>query len=238
MERGPSPASVIHAYLGTLRAVLFKPFEFFSRMPLRGGLAGPLAFALTTHWIGHTLNRLWATAAEQSFSRWIKGNMQRMLERSGGTSQLDSLGGSQNIDAMRERLWSWMMGTGSILLDPFKTLIAVTFTGALVWLGARLMVTPGKNGAPSEITYEGALRIVCYAMAPALLAATPLIGGSVASIWILIVTVIGAKEVYRIDLGRAIVVGLFPKVLFWGSIAFFSAFFLVSILTWLLTRPG
>jgi len=51
-------------------------------------------------------------------------------------------------------------------------------------------------------------------MSPAIFAAVPYAGGLIAPIYVAIVTVIGAREIYHISTGRAFFVGLFPKVLF------------------------
>src|SRR5579859_4135627 len=50
------------AYFGTLWEITIHPSRFFSKMPLTGGTAGPLAFALITHWLGSALAFLWKLA--------------------------------------------------------------------------------------------------------------------------------------------------------------------------------
>jgi len=117
---------------------------------------------------------------------------------------------------MRDRILHWIWGAGSVIADPFFTLASILFTSLFVFAGARILVTPGKNGAPQQITYESALRIICFGMSPAILAVLPIAGPVVAGICVAIVTVIGAREVYRISYGRAVIVALFPKILFLG----------------------
>ena len=63
--------------------------------------------------------------------------------------------------------------------------------------------------------------------APAIIGSLPLIGGAVSAIWILVASVAGAREVYRIGSTRALIVVLFPKLIFLGLI-------LATILTVLL----
>ncbi|MEK6578982.1 MAG: hypothetical protein AABZ55_07125, partial [Bdellovibrionota bacterium] len=63
-----------------------------------------------------------------------------------------------------------------------------------------------------------AARIVCYATTPSLFYAIPLLGGFTASLCTLILTIIGAKEVYRVGAGRALVIALFSKVVLGTSI--------------------
>ena len=74
-----------------------------------------------------------------------------------------------------------------------------------------------REGRPAQVvTYESALRLICFGMAPSILAGLPIFGGFVAALLVLIVTVIGAREVYEVGTGRAIVIALFPKLLFFG----------------------
>lgn len=144
---------------------------------------------------------------------------------------IDSLGRDQAWTELKTRLGEWFSSVGSVIADPFLTLIWVLVVSAFVFLGARLLVTPGKGGSPREITFESALRIVAYGLSPSILVAVPLVGGVVAKVWIAVVTVIGAREVYRVGTGRAIVIGLFPKILFWGLLAIVFFFFAALMVT-------
>ena len=64
-------------------------------------------------------------------------------------------------------------------------------------------------------------------MTPAILAVLPLFGGPVAYIYQIVVSVIGAREVYRIDNGRASLVALFPQVLLFGILM--MVFFAITV---------
>jgi hypothetical protein len=63
MESGLTPElksetslSFVGAYFRDLKKVLFEPTAFFRGLPLTGGLAIPLTFALVTHWLGSLFN--------------------------------------------------------------------------------------------------------------------------------------------------------------------------------------
>jgi hypothetical protein len=207
-----SPADPLRAYFRTVRAILTRPAQFFRAMPAEGGVSGPLAFALVTHWLGEALEFLWRAALAGRFNR----PLEQLYRMAGDVIDVDSPGKSAALIELKDRAVHWFWGAGRVIVDPFYTLVAVLFTAFFVYLGARLLVTPGENGAPSRITFESALRIVCFGMTPAILAAVPLAGTVISSLAVAIVTIIAAREVYRIGNGRATVVALFPKLLFLG----------------------
>ena len=133
---------------------------------------------------------------------------------------------------VRDQLLRWFWGVGSVIADPFLTLASILLTSIFVFAGARILV-PTDQTYRSEITYESAVRVVAYGMTPAILAAVPFVGPAVAYLGVLIVTVIAARELYRISTGRAIFVALFPKFLFLGIILtglFFFAAIIIKLI--------
>ena len=210
----------IKNYFGQLRRILTHPKIFFRELPVHGPITGALVFALVTQWIGSALSFLWHSATGDAVGGYVKG-LFRMADGYG----IDSAGrGSSFLNSpmlleVREHLLHWMWGTGSVILSPFLTIASIFFTSCIVYIGARIFVTPGKNGAPSEINFESAVRLMCYGMAPAILAGIPFIGGIASGFLIAIITIIAMKEFYRISTSRAVAVALFPKILFFGTIA-------------------
>jgi hypothetical protein len=197
------------AYFGTLWEIMIHPGRFFSKMPLSGGVAGPLAFALITHWAGAALAFLWKLAIGGAVGAYALG----FFKIFGDVADVDHPGRSAMIEQARERVMHWVWGAGSILADPFLTLISIAFTSFFVWVGARLLVDPKPERGLHAVTYESALRIVCFGLTPAILAGIPVLGPFVSWISVLLVTIVGAREAYRIDTGRAVGVALFPKLL-------------------------
>ncbi len=223
METALSP---IKSYFVTLGQTLFRPAEFFKRMPLQGSFSAPLAFALVTHWVGSALEFLWRT--------WLGGSLgdyfNSLFRLAGDVADIDSPGRSAMMFEMRDKIMHWFWGAGSVVADPFIALASIFFTTFFVFIGARIMITPGKQGAPESISFESSLRIVCYGMGPTLLAGIPLFGGVIASIWSALVTIIGAKEAYRTTTPRAIVVALFPKILLLSTVVLGLFFLLLMVL--------
>ncbi len=206
--------NLLSSYFLRIRTILLHPTVFFQEMPRTGGMSGPLSFALTTHWLGAALSYLWRTA----FSPLRPIGLQRVFDQFGGYPQIDQPGRSLPWNQLGSQLMNWFFGMASVITDPFITLISLLFSAFFIFIGARLLVPSGQKGALNEVSYESAVRILCYGMAPALLAGLPLFGSAVAWLYVWVVTVIGVKEVYRVSTGQAILISLFPKLLILGII--------------------
>jgi hypothetical protein len=204
----------IKRYFSDLKTVLTQPTAFFRRVPLRGGLSGPLAFALITHWIGSAIEYLWQSA----FGGMFAGRIEEALKQLETLPEVESLGRGAAYQQFRQAFLDWIWGTSSILLDPIWTVVSILWMAVFVFAGARLLITPGKDGAAREITFESAVRVVAYGMTPAIFRAVPGVGSLAAWIGTWVVTVIAAREIFRTTTTRAIFVGLFPQTLFLGIV--------------------
>jgi hypothetical protein len=222
-ETGTAP---IKRYFGDIWQISTNPSTFFRRMPLSGGVSWPLAFALITHWVGTAIEYLWRASLGGRLARHI-GDIFKIM---GDVADVDHPGRSDAMNQIKNQVIHWFWGAGSVVVDPFLTIISVLFTSLLVFIGARILVTPGKNGSPREITFESALRIICFGMAPAVFAGIPLAGGVIASLWVLLVTIVGAKVVFSVGYLRAGIIVLFPKLLFVSTLLFGLMFLAVAVL--------
>lgn len=217
--------ALVRAYFSDVWEIISRPKSFFKRMPLSGGISGPLAFALVTHWLGSALSFLW----HASLSETVNSILNPFFQIAGDVGELDHPGFGTQLAGMRDGFLHWFWGTGSVIADPFITVFSVLFTSFWVFIGARILIAPGKSGAPREIAFESAVRLVCYGMTPSILAGIPLVGWGLASLLSFVVTAIGAKEVYRTSTGRAVVIALFPKLLLLGLILTGILVFAVAI---------
>lgn len=231
---------MIQEYFRKLWTIHTRPAEFFRNLPLEGGTGGPLAFALVTHWLGKSIGYLWTLAIGEAASVWLQ-RVADLMNRTGAGRNTDA-----EVEIMRrssewiwsapwERMSKWFWSAGAVITDPFFTLVSILFTSFFIWVGARIFVTPSHTeGAPRQITWESTVRLVCYGMSPMILASIPFVGWGLASLITLIVTVVGAREVYKIQTGRAIAVVLFPKFLLVGMLLagfFFFAFLMMSFIS-------
>ncbi|MBC7387129.1 MAG: YIP1 family protein [Cryobacterium sp.] len=207
-ERRRNP---IVLYFKTLKALLTHPTDFFRNLNRPTGIAGPLLFGMVTNWIGSALEYLWFTGFGKAFGNRIS-DIFHALDKS---SEIDSSGQTGRILAMRETILDWMFGVGAVLIDPFKTFLQILFLSAFVWVGARLFGSLSKPDAESRMSYESAVSIVGFSLAASIFKGIPILGGLIAGCFTAAIAIIGASETYRVGTGRAILIALFPAVLFW-----------------------
>lgn len=222
--------NLISDYFRTLKALLSSPTQFFHTLDLNRGMVGPLTFAVITHWVGAALAYLWQSAVGRVFQNDIRdfmGAFDKFVE-------IDSTDRSVMYVEMRQKVIDWMWGVGSVIVDPFKTVISILITSFFVWLGAKLLANPHVENSERRFSFETAVALVSFGYAPSILQGIPMLGSTVAWLFTFIVTLIGAREIYRVGNGRGMVIVLFPKILlftfFFGSLAllmllFFKLFF-------------
>ncbi len=221
-------------YIDDLKSVLLKPRQFFRQMPRNAGFAQPLAFALIAHWIGSAISFLWNSAffkaSQESFEKWaaIFGN----------NAQIDSIRRSTPWEPMRQAFTNWFWGIGSVIGDPFWTLASLLISSFFVFLGARLFVgimSDAPAASPPEqrrheVTYESAVRVIAYGAVASIFQVIPFVGKPLAYVYGLYISTVGAKEIYRVGTGRALLIVLFPHILiFLTVIALVVFLFLMGI---------
>ncbi len=209
--RHESAMGPISDYFLTLKNVLSTPSDFFRKMSLQGGWGTPLAFALVTHWLGSALEYLIRIVLGHNSSPidW-RGQFQFLLDR----SDIDSISQSALYSSARDRLLQWIWGVGPVILDPFLTLAGIFYTSFFIFMGARILVPREAGPSYRQVSFESVLRIVCFALAPAIFAAIPWVGGAITAIWAPLLVILAVREVYRIGTGRAVLIALFPNLLF------------------------
>ena len=207
-------------YFGDLRKILLEPAKFFKTVPVTGGLAQPLAFALITHWLGSSLAFLWRSLVGMSMRSWMDRWTSQFMDLASRNSAIDQFSRNSQFFQAGNKMMTWFWGAGSVIMDPFTTLVSILFTSFIVFIGARLFVAHDSrsDARVPDPTYESAVRIVAYGLTPAILAAIPFMGGLAAGIYTLVVTVVAAREIYRISNARATVVALFPKIILLGFV--------------------
>lgn len=233
-NRDSSTDRPIARYFDDVKTLLLKPRQFFRQMPRDAGLAQPLAFALIAHWIGTAVSFLWSSAflkaSEEAFDKWASFF--------GNSAQVDVIRRSVPWESMRHAFMTWFWGIGSVIGDPFWTLASLLISSFFVFLGARLFVGV-MSDAPSatiaeqrrhEVTYESAVRIMAYGAVASIFLVLPFAGKAIAYFYGLYLSTVGAKEVYRIGTGRALLIVLFPHLLIlFVAVAFFALLFLMGI---------
>jgi len=184
---------------GTLKAVLFSPREFFRAMPVTGGLADPLLFALIVGMTGFMFSTVWQTIFKGTFEGYLPSTLR--------SSYQSFEGGGMVVYA---------------LLSPFFLIIAL-FIGAGMLHLFLLMLKGARAG------FEATFRVLAYSFATNAILAVPFCGGIIAWIWSLVVIIIGLKEAHETTGGKAAVAVLFPLFLCCGVVIMFMVLFMGAL---------
>jgi hypothetical protein len=148
-----------------------------------------LIFGLVVYVISNALGQLWALA----FNNALQG----LLERFGG----GGFAGLQN-----QQLSPAVTYLVSVAVSPFGFLI-----GSLVGAGIVHLMLLLLGGAPGG--FATTLRANAYSAAPSVAMLLPFVGGLVASVWWIVLLILGLKTAHRIPTGRAVAAVLVPAAL-------------------------
>ncbi|MBL7715104.1 MAG: YIP1 family protein [Bdellovibrionales bacterium] len=220
----------IRLYFDKVKAILTRPSQFFRNLSPESDPNPPIVFALVTHWLGTAMEYFWNSLIGRLFSERL-ADLTKIM---GDVADIDQPGQSVKLIQFRDQVLHWLWGMGRVIADPFLHLVSILFTSFFVYAGARLLIEPGRDGAPEKIRYHHALQIVCYASAASILSSIPVVGSTVAWIGGLILMVVGARETFRTSTGRSLVVAFFPKILLAGVFVtgfFFLFLFIAKALT-------
>ncbi len=179
----------------TLRESLFAPGGFFRRMRVAGGLADPLLYAMITGVVGFMLFYVWQILFQDLFH----GYMPQDMRGAGGVGALGS-------------------GFGIAVLAVFIPFLVIM--SLFLWAGMLhllLMMVRGANNG-----FEATFRAVAYSYGAYLLMAIPFCGGLIATVWNLIIVIIGLKEAHGTSGGKASFAVLFPLLLCCVAAALFA----------------
>lgn len=174
---------VLEALYETAKLVLTRPTEAFARMSTTGDLGRPLVYAVVFGWIG--------IVASQIYQLALRGAMWQFLPRMPGARGM-ALPATFNIAFM--------------IVAPVLVLLGV-FIGAAI-LHLFLMIVGGANKG-----YATTVRVLCYAGTTQILQVVPFCGGIIASIWAIVLEIIGLAQAHRTTQGKAAVAVLLPIVL-------------------------
>lgn len=212
-----SPNALVN-YFTKLKLLYTTPSLFFRVLEPPFKVVPALIFALITHWLGAALGFFWQAALGKA----LESRLEEFITLFDQVVTIDQ--------DLRERFMHWVWGVGSVLMDPFVTLGGILFTSVFVWMGARLLVSLDTPQARDRLTFDAAVTVVSYGMAASLLNVIPIVGSIVAPLFTAILTIIGAREVYRVGSGRATVIALFPKILLMVLMLSVFAFFVMAAL--------
>jgi hypothetical protein len=179
------------AFVETTRRVLTGPAEFFRRIPVTGGLGGPLFYAVTAGWIG-----LVAAALYQSV--WVSIV---------GPSMIPFGIEREEFARVLAFMESWAGLVAQVVFGGISVTIGVFVTAGILHL-MLLLLGGGQK------TFEATFRAVCFAQAPMILFVIPVFlipgCGLLVGLWSLVLYVIGLAAAHQIGLGPTPAAVLLP----------------------------
>jgi len=131
-----------------------------------------------------------------------------------------------SIGLMLELFWQFVAGEGSLssiqldfmgdygtslvfwvatVLCPLAATLMICFTSLILHL-LLSVVGGGKKG------FEATFRAVCYSQASQFWALIPYVGGLVATLWLVVVQLIGIREIHKVSYARVVIAFLIPAV--------------------------
>ncbi|HEX9189457.1 MAG TPA: YIP1 family protein [Vicinamibacteria bacterium] len=177
------------ALVETTRQVLAGPVRFFRAMPVAGGLASPLLYAVVVGWLG-----LAVAAFYQALFHSVVG------------TSMGAFGDRPEIAALLGWAESWTAFLAQVVFGGVFVVIGLFVAAGILHL--MLLVLGGARR-----DFEATFRVVSFAHATSLLLLLPFCGQVVGGIWGLVLWVIGLAEAHQIGHGKAAAAVLLPLVL-------------------------
>ena len=196
----PARPGFFDRFVETVRLLATTPGEAFQRMPPSGGIGQPLLFAIVVGWIGIAISAVWMLL--------FGGLSMPFLDR----SQLGEVGAMFGL--------STGMTIVMIVVAPVLVIIGVFIQAAILHL-MLLLVGGATKG------FEATTRVCCYAFTAELAQIIPFCGGLLATVWSLILLIVGLATTHGITRGKAAVAVVLPLVL---CCIFFVALMFMGVL--------
>ncbi len=177
----------VEAIVQTVRLLVMEPTEAFARLRPDGDLTSPMLFGMIVSWVGMLLSQLWNILISSSV-RGVFGGMEGFEELFQAPSLLAIAG---------------MMVVWPIIF------VVMAFIGAGVLHLSLMMVGAMES---SEQGFEGTLKVYIYATVSWFALLIPFAGSLVATLWHIVLLVIGFAAVHRTSQGRALAAALIPTI--------------------------
>jgi hypothetical protein len=172
----------------TVKDTLFRPSEFFRKMPVTGGLTDPLLYALIIGMAGLMFSYFWQIL--------LQGAMQDAM-----------LPGMKAVAGQH-----MLRGIGMAVLaffSPFLVILGLFILSGVLHLFL-MMVKGARYG------FEATFRVAAYGSSANLFLVIPFCGGLLAGVWAIVLTIIGLREAHETTGGKAAVAVFFPVVVCCG----------------------
>ena len=183
------PGAGLADLVATVKLILGRPGEAFSRLGSTSGVGRALVFGLVVYVISNAVGQVWNLA--------LNNALQGVLEK---------LGGGAFAEFQKFQVAPGMQMAINVLISPILFLV-----GTLVGAGVIHLLLVLFGGAPGG--FETTLRVNAYSAAPSIAMVIPFLGGLIAIVWWVVLLVLGLSAAHRVPTGRAAAAVLVPLAL-------------------------
>lgn len=184
----------VSAFVETTQEVLLRPSEFFARMPVVGGVGGPLLYAVIVGYLG-----LVAATVYNMVFRSVMGSLGAGFHRFGG-------GRMAELERIQHYLEGGVGAVVQLVTGPVWIVIVVFVAAGI--LHVLLMVV---GATPRD--FEATFRVVAYSQAVSVLGLVPFCGSVIGFVWWVVVATLGLRTVHRTSTAQALIAVLLPVFL-------------------------
>jgi len=181
----------------TLRLVLFQPTHFFKSHKLDGAIGRPLLFALLVGTVSNLISLLWGLLVSESVLKYL-GRFSERFSEGGRFGDLD--------------LGRWQMTSQSIefaleaILTPLGVVIGLFIMAGIYHLFLMIVKGARKN-------FETTFNVAAYGIAAQVALVFPICGSLVATVYGIVLGIIGLTEAHETESGKAVFAVLGPFIL-------------------------
>jgi hypothetical protein len=181
----------LQALFDTMGLFVSRPAEAWARTRETGDITSPLLFGVLVAWFALALQRILMAAVAMPL---LPGLMGRRM----GMGMMGGLAGAGLVV--------------QIILLPVA-IVCGLFIGSAI-LHFFCLIVGALSGSQSG--FEGTFRVMGYSQISSLAAIVPIIGGPVAAVWWVVLTVMGIQRLHRTTQGKAIAAVLVPLAICCG----------------------
>jgi len=202
----------LRAFFETWKQVMTNPVPFFKRVPKKGNFVLPLYYGMICQSVSIIL--MWSyQVGFQSIPTIVDYSA--------------AFGGYWPMTAN----FSWpalvIFLMALLLVAPIFAALGLLFTSGLYHIALKIF-GGAKNG------YEATFRAICYGSSAQFLSIIPIVGGVVAGVWTLVLSIIGIKHLHETTYPKAILAVFLPVLLCCGFIILIvAAVFGAAIGAWM-----
>ncbi|MDE2944134.1 MAG: YIP1 family protein [Gemmatimonadota bacterium] len=171
----------------TWRRSVFEPGAFFAGGPFERAAVRPVLYYLLVSVLAAALSLTWGALLPTA-----QPGLVEMFAEIMNVGLPDATGSAGRL--------------ADFFLTPFWAVLYLIIASLLLH-GFVLLLVPGRRSLTATV------RTICYASGPGVFAIIPFIGGWVAGIWGVVLTVIGLREAHRTTTGRAFAAWLLAAAL-------------------------